>query len=117
MALTQASTADALQVFYMDLERKHLAPLWTATADLLPREPKTKVLPFLWRWSDLWALAQRSGELIPIERGGERRVLAHQSHAVGCGSVSAARRTGSRPPPHPRCHSLDHQGRRLLYSS
>jgi len=76
MALTQASTADALQVFYMDLERKHLAPLWTATADLLPREPKTKVLPFLWRWSDLWALAQRSGELIPIERGGERRVLA-----------------------------------------
>lgn len=76
MALEEEISAEALDEFYADVDRKHLAPLWTATADLLSREPKTRVVPFLWRWSDLWALAQRSGELIPIERGGERRVLA-----------------------------------------
>lgn len=65
-----------LREFYAELERRHLAALWTVTADLLPREPKTKALPWLWRWKELSALALRAGELVPIERGGERRVLA-----------------------------------------
>ena len=67
--------AEEFTEFYTDLDRKHLIPLWNITANLLPREPKTKILPFLWRWKDLYPLAMRAGELVPIERGGERRVL------------------------------------------
>jgi len=72
-----------LKEFYAELGRRHLAALWTVTADLLPREPKTKALPWLWRWKELAALALRAGELVPIERGGERRVLALVNPGLG----------------------------------
>jgi gentisate 1,2-dioxygenase len=75
--------SDALREFYAELGRRHLAALWRVTAELLPREPKTKVLPWLWRWKELSALALRAGELVPIERGGERRVLALVNPGLG----------------------------------
>ncbi|MBI4609248.1 MAG: cupin domain-containing protein [Candidatus Rokubacteria bacterium] len=76
-------SAEELREFYAELGRRHLAALWTVTADLLPREPKTKVLPWLWRWKEMSALALRAGELVPIERGGERRVLALVNPGLG----------------------------------
>jgi gentisate 1,2-dioxygenase len=76
-------TREELEEFYAELGRQHLAALWTVTADLLPREPKTRVLPWLWRWKELSALALRAGELVPIERGGERRVLALVNPGLG----------------------------------
>ncbi len=75
MASKPASSADTLQQFYSDIDRQHLVPLWNITSDLLSPEPKPRVLPHLWRWTDLAPLAQQAGELVPIERGGERRVL------------------------------------------
>lgn len=71
-----------LEEFYAEVKRKHLVPLWNVTANLLPREPKTKLLPYLWRWKDLYSLALRAGELVPIERGGERRVLSFVNPAT-----------------------------------
>jgi gentisate 1,2-dioxygenase len=62
--------------FYEELDRKHLVALWNVTGCLLPPEPQTKVQPHLWKGSELRDLAYRAADLVPIERGGERRVLA-----------------------------------------
>ena len=72
-----------LTAFYRDVEAQNLAPLWPSTAQLLPAEPKTKVKPFLWQWSELRRLMYQAGELIPLERGGERRVLALVNPGLG----------------------------------
>src|SRR3989338_5745724 len=72
---TTPASAGELQEFYQDADKRHLVPLWNVTSRLLPAEPQTRVLPYLWRWSDLRRMAHRAGDLVPIERGGERRVL------------------------------------------
>lgn len=61
---------------YDDLGGYDLAPLWTQAGDLMPFTPKPAALPWQWEWSRMRALAERAGDLVPIERGGERRVLA-----------------------------------------
>ena len=69
---------DTLEVGYDEfcgaLAAKDLQPLWTQAAKLMPPEPIPRTLPWLWRWSTVLPLARRAGELITIERGGERRV-------------------------------------------
>jgi gentisate 1,2-dioxygenase len=76
MTETARTLDQELKAFYREAEERNLAPLWPVTAQLLPPEPKTKVKPFLWRWSELRRLMHQAGELVPLERGGERRVLA-----------------------------------------
>jgi gentisate 1,2-dioxygenase len=71
-----------LREFYAELERKHLVPLWNITGELFPGQPRTKLVPFLWRWKDFYPLALRAGELVPIERGGERRVLSFVNPSI-----------------------------------
>jgi len=63
------------QEFYRELERNHLVALWTVTANLLPKEPQSRAVPYLWRWDTLLPLVKRAGELAPLHRGAERRVL------------------------------------------
>lgn len=64
----------------MDLYRKfaehNLSPLWTQASDVLTFYPQSDAVPFVWRWDDLYPLAARSGELVPVGRGGERRAIA-----------------------------------------
>ena len=72
-----------LEEFYQEADQRHLVPLWKVTARLLPFEPRSKVLPYLWKWSDLRRMAHRAGDLVPIERGGERRVLGLVNPGLG----------------------------------
>jgi gentisate 1,2-dioxygenase len=78
---------DTLEVSYDEfcgaLAAKDLQPLWTQAAKLMPREPIPRTLPWLWRWMTVLPLAQRAGELITLERGGERRVLALANPGLG----------------------------------
>ncbi|MEV1295526.1 cupin domain-containing protein [Pseudonocardia sp. NPDC049635] len=64
----------AVDGLYSDLAEADLQPLWRQEG-LLPRTPN-RLTPFLWRWKTLRDLAGRSGELVGIDRGGDRRVLA-----------------------------------------
>jgi gentisate 1,2-dioxygenase len=66
----------ALKQFYADLAEHALMPLWTQRADLMPASPQPAARPALWRWADLYPLARRAGELVPVGRGGERRAIA-----------------------------------------
>lgn len=66
----------ALQRLYADFAAADMMPLWTQRDDLMPATPQPKGVPAMWRWSTLYPLAERSGELVPVGRGGERRAIA-----------------------------------------
>jgi len=59
---------------YADLAAADLQPLWTQHG-LLTATPG-RLGPHIWRWKTLRALAERSGDLVGIDRGGDRRVLS-----------------------------------------
>lgn len=73
---TEPDETAPLASFYDDLASVDLQPLWTQTRSLMPGAPAPTALPWLWSGSVLHALADRARDLITIERGGERRVLA-----------------------------------------
>ena len=74
-ATTAAPAAGETEAFYRELERRHLVALWNVATTLLPKEPKSRALPYLWRWDTLLPLLKQAGQLAPIHRGAERRVL------------------------------------------
>ncbi|MGP4014457.1 cupin domain-containing protein [Saccharopolyspora sp. 5N708] len=72
-----------LAAFYRDLDVVDLAPLWTITEQLLTPVPRPKSIPWLWRAQTYVPLAERAIKLVPIERGGERRVLSLRNPGLG----------------------------------
>jgi gentisate 1,2-dioxygenase len=72
-----------LDRLYSDLATAGLVPLWTLRHDLMPDAPAPVMVPHVWRWAELFALAQRSGELVPVGRGGERRAMALANPGLG----------------------------------
>ena len=72
-----------LDRFYADVAAGDLQPLWTQTRNLMPDEPRPAAKPWLWRWKLVRPLCARAGDLVPIERGGERRVLSLQNPGLG----------------------------------
>ncbi|RZA30654.1 MAG: cupin, partial [Proteobacteria bacterium] len=71
----QPDPTPALEQLYRGFEQELLVPLWTEIGDLMPRHPKSKAVPHLWRWEKLLALAAQAGEIVPVGRGGERRAI------------------------------------------
>jgi gentisate 1,2-dioxygenase len=65
-----------LDELYRDLDAVDLQPLWTITEQLLTPTPRPRSVPWLWSAAVMKPLARRAIELVPIERGGERRVLS-----------------------------------------
>jgi gentisate 1,2-dioxygenase len=59
-----------------DMERHHLIPLWELEAEIMGLVPAPQTVPWLWRWSDVYSVAERAGELVRVERGGDRRAIA-----------------------------------------
>ena len=58
------------------LAARDLKPLWKIAKQLMPEVPLPTTQAWLWKWDDVLPLARRAGELITLERGGDRRVLA-----------------------------------------
>lgn len=77
METSQAVESDKeLDFLYARMRAAGLRPLWTQRGDLMPESPTPSAEPQLWRWDDVFALATRAGELVPVGRGGERRAIA-----------------------------------------
>jgi gentisate 1,2-dioxygenase len=72
-----------LEQLYRDFEQENLIPLWTEIGDLMPMVPSPKARPHVWRWNDLYPLAARAGDLVPVGRGGERRAIALANPGLG----------------------------------
>jgi gentisate 1,2-dioxygenase len=66
----------ALEDFYAELGRLHMEALWRINHVIMPFEPKPRAKPWLWRFADMARLADQAGKLVPLDRGGDRRVLA-----------------------------------------
>ena len=64
-----------LATLYRDFEAVGMTPLWLTREDLMPHHPTPRAVPYLWRWAELYPLAARSAELVPVGRGGERRAI------------------------------------------
>jgi len=69
----QPEDTPELRALYKAFQDNHLNPLWTQTGDLMPEHPKPKAVAHVWKWRELLPLAKKSGELVPVGRGGERR--------------------------------------------
>ncbi|MBE4734010.1 cupin domain-containing protein [Streptomyces caniscabiei] len=65
-----------LDELYADFEDAGLIPLWNQRDDLMPTSPQPAAVPHLWPWARLLPIAERSGRLVPVGRGGERRAMA-----------------------------------------
>lgn len=72
-----------LRKLYEDFEAEHLKPLWTQIDDLMPMVPNPKAVPHVWKWATLYPLARRSGDLVPVGRGGERRAIGLANPGLG----------------------------------
>jgi gentisate 1,2-dioxygenase len=59
-----------------DMTQRHMLPLWELEAQIMGIRPQPVTVPWLWRWSDLYDIAERAGSLVPVERGGDRRAIA-----------------------------------------
>lgn len=70
------ATDPGLEQLYRDFADAGLLPLWTQREDLMPTTPQPAAHAHVWRWSDLYPIAERAGELVPVGRGGERRAIA-----------------------------------------
>ena len=74
------SHAQTVEVGYDEfcgaLAARDLQPLWKIARQLMPNVPLPTTQAWLWKWDDVLPLAKRAGELITLERGGDRRVLA-----------------------------------------
>lgn len=79
----QPEDTPALRQLYADFKTNHLNPLWTQIGDLMPRHPKPRAVPHVWKWETLGQLAQTSGELVPVGRGGERRAIGLANPGLG----------------------------------
>lgn len=79
----QPEDTPELRALYKDFKDNHMNPLWTQTGDLMPMHPKPQAVPHVWKWSTLLPLAEDSGRLVPVGRGGERRAIGLANPGLG----------------------------------
>src|SRR2546429_5870237 len=73
---TLPTTESEASRLYEDMQANSLTALWRIEEAIMPQQPRPKAIPWLWKWADLYDVAQRAGRLVPVERGGERRGIA-----------------------------------------
>lgn len=79
----QPEETPELRALYRGFEENHLIPLWTQIGDLMPIHPKPRAVAHVWKWASLLPLAEKSGELVPVGRGGERRAIGLANPGLG----------------------------------
>jgi gentisate 1,2-dioxygenase len=72
--VTQLTETSEAAAFYDELPNHDVEPLWRQLESLLPAEPKSPAVPYVWRYADLRPLLMRAGEVVTAEEA-ERRVL------------------------------------------
>lgn len=72
-----------LQEMYRQMDDLHMKPLWNQIGGLMPNSPEPQAIAHKWDWEKLFKLAQRSGELVPVGRGGERRAIGLANPGLG----------------------------------
>lgn len=60
-----------LEQFHQEADEDNLGPLWVIAPTIMPFQPKTPVIPFLWKGEMLRKRLFQAGELITPEKGGD----------------------------------------------
>ena len=80
MTAIDMTTTHTVEVGYDEfcgaLAARDIKSLWGLQTALMPAVPLPATQPWLWPWKTTFPLAKRAGEIITLERGGDRRVLA-----------------------------------------
>jgi len=71
----QPEDTPELRALDKGFEAECLIPLWTQLGDLMPVHPKPQAVPHVWKRAKLLSLAETSGDLFPVGRGGGRRAI------------------------------------------
>src|ERR1700754_2297767 len=79
------AVAEIRKKFYDRIGTQSLAPLWESLKGLVPREPKSKFVPFAWKYGDVRPLLMEAGGLLTAEEA-ERRVLVFENPGMPGGS-------------------------------
>jgi gentisate 1,2-dioxygenase len=66
------ASEEELQDYYAQLRAQHVTPAWIGGG--ISVEPRSKAVPYLWRWRDLRPQAMRAAQLVGTQQA-ERRVL------------------------------------------
>ncbi len=66
------TSQEVLQDYYAQLRAQNVTPAWIGGG--ISTEPRSKAVPFLWRWRDLRPQAMRAAQLVGTQQA-ERRVL------------------------------------------
>jgi gentisate 1,2-dioxygenase len=75
MASKFGTVAEERQLFYNDIAQHNLSPLWESLHSLVPKTPKTPILPIKWDYDGVVRdRLLRAGEVVTAEEA-ERRVL------------------------------------------
>ena len=78
--MASGQMTDTVEVAYDEfcgaLAAEDLQPLWAQAGELMPAHPYPATQAWLWKWKSVLPLAEKAGELITIDKGGDRRVLA-----------------------------------------
>jgi len=85
MATTTAletSTTKSEGAFLESLPAKHLAPLWTEMAKMVPSRPNPSATTAVWKYKEVRPLLMEAGEVVDAEEA-ERRVLMLVNPAMG----------------------------------
>lgn len=72
-----------IEELLQNFNNANLQPLWTLESDIMPHVPKPKSIPYLWKWDEIYQLAEEAGELITLDRGGDRRAIALANPGLG----------------------------------
>jgi len=68
---------------YKEMDRNYLKPLWTSERSIVPVQPHSKAVAWLWKGSRLFDFARRAGDLVTLERGGDRRAMGLSNPGLG----------------------------------
>lgn len=85
MSITTAletTTAKSEGAFLESLPPKHLAPLWTEMAKMVPPRPNPSATTALWKYKEVRPLLMEAGEVVDAEEA-ERRVLMLVNPSMG----------------------------------
>jgi gentisate 1,2-dioxygenase len=67
---------DSAECLRDDMTAASLIPLWELESEIMGLTPTPRTRAWLWRWTQLYDIAERAGQLVPVERGGDRRAVA-----------------------------------------
>ena len=117
-----SATQTPLDELRQDMARNHMISSGSSKAEIMGLVPNPRTEPWLWRWDDLYGIAERAGELVPVERGDRRAIALSNPGQDGMPYATstlwaAVQRLNGRERPRtgtPRRPSVHHRRRRLL---